>query len=83
MNLFTSLLREKLLGPLHLVREGCGPGEHGGDLHTTRAAILEVLLHNGGFCNGCITKWILLLQAFHSQENQYYADYEKKCYIFY
>ncbi len=41
-----------------------------------------VMLHNGGFCNGCITKRILLLQAFHSQENQYYADYDKKYYIF-
>ncbi len=28
--------------------------------------ILMVLLHNGGFCNGCITKRILLLQSFHS-----------------
>ncbi len=28
-------------------------------------------------------KRILLLQAFHSQENQYYADYDKKYYIFY
>ncbi len=28
--------------------------------------ILMVLLHNDGFCNGCITKRILLLQAFHS-----------------
>jgi hypothetical protein len=37
-----------------------------------------VLLHNGGVCNGCITKRILLFQAFHSQENQYYADYDKK-----
>jgi hypothetical protein len=36
------------------------------------------MLHNGGFCDGCITKRILLLQAFHSQENQYYADYGKK-----
>ncbi len=27
-----------------------------------------VLLHNGGFCNGCVTKRVLLLQAFHSQE---------------
>jgi hypothetical protein len=42
-----------------------------------------VLLHNGEFCNGCITKGILLLQAFHSQENQYYADYDKKYYNFY
>jgi hypothetical protein len=41
-----------------------------------------LLLHNGGFCNGCITKRILLLQAFHSQENQYYADYDKQYYIF-
>ncbi len=24
----------------------------------------KVLLHNGGFCSGCITKRILLLQAF-------------------
>jgi len=24
------------------------------------------VLHNGGFSNGCITKRILLLQAFHS-----------------
>ncbi len=31
-----------------------------------------------GFCNGCVTKRILLLQAFHSHENQYYADYDKK-----
>jgi hypothetical protein len=30
---------------------------------------------NGGFCNVCITKRILLILAFHSQENQYYADY--------
>ncbi len=37
-----------------------------------------VLLHNGGFYNGSITKRILLLQAFPSQENQYYADYDKK-----
>jgi hypothetical protein len=36
-----------------------------------------VLLHKGGFCNGCITKRILLLQAFLSLENQYYADYDK------
>jgi hypothetical protein len=42
-----------------------------------------VLQHNGGFCNGCITKQILLLQAFHSQENQYCADFDKKYYIFY
>jgi hypothetical protein len=42
-----------------------------------------VLLHNGGFCNGCITKRILLFPAFHSQENQYYADYDKKYLIFY
>ncbi len=41
-----------------------------------------VLPHNAGFCNGCITKRILFLQAFHSQENQYYADYYKKYYIF-
>ncbi len=46
MNLRTSLLWEKLLGPLHLVREGRGPGEHGGDLHRNRAGILEVLLQN-------------------------------------
>ncbi len=26
----------------------------------------KVLLHNGGFCNGCITKRILLLPAFQS-----------------
>jgi hypothetical protein len=46
--------------------------------------ILEktVLLHNGGFGNGCIAKRILLLQAFHSQENQNYADYVKKYNIF-
>jgi hypothetical protein len=37
-----------------------------------------VLLQIGGFCNGCITKRIFLLQAFLSQENQYYADYDKK-----
>jgi hypothetical protein len=37
-----------------------------------------VLLHNGGFCNGCITKRILLLQAFLSKETQYYADYDEK-----
>jgi hypothetical protein len=41
-----------------------------------------LLLHSGGFCKGCITKRILLLQAFHSQENQYYADYDKQYYIF-
>jgi hypothetical protein len=29
----------------------------------------SVLLHNGGFYNGCITKRILLLQASHSYEN--------------
>ncbi len=28
----------------------------------------RLLLHNGGFWNGCITKRILLLQAFHPQE---------------
>jgi len=33
-----------------------------------------VLLYNGGFCNGCIAKGILLLQAFLSQENQNNAD---------
>jgi hypothetical protein len=37
MNLCTSLLWEKLLGPLHLVCEGRGAREHGGDLHTTWA----------------------------------------------
>ncbi len=42
----------------------------------------RVLLHNGGFCNGCITKRILLLQAFHSQENQHYADYDKNITFF-
>jgi hypothetical protein len=41
-------------------------------------SIKTVLLPNGGFCNGCITKRILLLQVFHSHENQYYADYNKK-----
>jgi hypothetical protein len=30
-----------------------------------RLNVLRVLLNNGGFCNGCITKRILLLQAFH------------------
>ncbi len=53
-----------------------------GGVAVTRLNILlyvfTVLLHNGGFCNGCITKRILLLQAFHSQGNQYYADYDKK-----
>jgi hypothetical protein len=44
---------------------------------------ISVLLHNGGFCNDCITKRILLLQAFYSLENQYYADYDKKYYNFY
>jgi hypothetical protein len=47
------------------------------------AAGKTVLLHNGGFCYGCITKRILLSQAFHLQENQYYADYDKKYYIFF
>jgi hypothetical protein len=41
-----------------------------------------VLPHNGEFCNGCITKRTLLLQAFHSQENQYYADYDKNITFF-
>jgi hypothetical protein len=41
-----------------------------------------MLLHNGGFCKGCITKRILLLQAFHAQEKQYYADYEKNITFF-
>ncbi len=45
--------------------------------------VTVVLLQNGGFCNGCIAKRILLLQAFHSQENQYYADYDKKFLIFF
>ncbi len=44
----------------------------------TALPFYKVPLHNGGFCNGCITKQILLLQAFHSQEKQYYADYDKK-----
>ncbi len=39
--------------------------------------IIYVLLHNGGFWNGCITKRILLLQVFHSWENQYFEDYDK------
>ncbi len=30
------------------------------------------------FRNGCVTKRSLHLQAFHSQENQYYADFDKK-----
>ncbi len=42
----------------------------------------KMLPHNGGFCNGCITKRTLLLQAFHAYENQYYADYDKKYYNF-
>jgi hypothetical protein len=49
---------------------------------TPPTVVVGVLLHNGGFCNGCITKRILLLQAFHSLENQYYADYDKKYYNF-
>jgi hypothetical protein len=58
------------------------------DLHATvplpENIIFMALLHNGVFCNGCITKRTLLLQAaFHSQGNQYYADYDKKYYIFY
>jgi hypothetical protein len=43
---------------------------------------LTVLLNNGGFCNGCITKRSLILQAFHSQENQYHADYDKNITFF-
>ncbi len=45
--------------------------------------VASVLLHNGGFCNGCITKRLLILQAFHSQENQYYTEQHKKYYNFY
>ncbi len=46
-------------------------GGCGGGVAVTRLNILlcvfTVLLQNGGFCNGgCITKRILLLQAFHS-----------------
>jgi hypothetical protein len=48
-----------------------------GTVDAEREGLKVVLLHNGGFC---ITKWILLLQAFHSQENQY-ADYEKKIFL--
>jgi hypothetical protein len=44
-----------------------------------RLNVVRVLLNNGAFCNGCITKRILL---FHSQENKNYADYDKKYYIF-
>ncbi len=32
------------------------------------SVVCWVLLHNDGFCNGCITKRILLLQAYHSWE---------------
>ncbi len=39
--------------------------------------------YNAGFCNGCITNRILLLQAFQSQENQYNADYMTKILIFF
>jgi hypothetical protein len=35
-------------------------------VHDSCYAAHMVLLHNGGFYNGCITKRILLLQAFHS-----------------
>jgi hypothetical protein len=56
-------------------------GEHFSTFHTNSSLIehktqvpipqveLSVLPHNGGFYNGGVTKRILLLQAFHSQEN--------------
>ena len=37
-----------------------------------------VLLRNGGFCNGCITKQMVLLQLFRSYEDQYYATKKKR-----
>jgi hypothetical protein len=40
--------------------------------------ILAVLPHNGGFCNGVITKRILLFQTLLSWENQYNLEYDKK-----
>jgi hypothetical protein len=36
-----------------------------------------VLLHYGGFRNGSITKRILLLLYFPSEENQYYSEHDK------
>jgi hypothetical protein len=42
---------------------------------------MVLLLHNGGFCNGSITKRILLLLTFPSEENQYFSEHDKKHYI--
>jgi hypothetical protein len=36
-----------------------------------------VLLHYGGFCNGSITKRILLLLYLPSEENRYYSEHDK------
>jgi hypothetical protein len=62
----TALQREERKGiekafPLYQLRRGewLGP-------HKTTGKTSGSLLHKGGFCNGCITKRILILQAFHS-----------------
>ncbi len=42
-----------------------------------------VLLHNGGFCNGCITLWILLSKlSLHRITMQHYLDHDEKHHIF-
>ncbi len=55
--------RDVLLYEGHAVLE---PRRAAAEQFKSHVTKFSVLLHNGGFCNGCITKRILLLQAFHS-----------------
>ncbi len=44
--------------------------------------VLKVLLRNSGFCNGCLTKRILILKAFLLIGSQYFSDHDKNIIIF-
>jgi len=50
---------------LLLELSGVSPVLKNTDMPTRCSCVEKVLLHNGGFYNGCITKRILLLQAYH------------------
>ncbi len=50
---------------------------------STNVLMVLLLLHNAGVCDGCIAERILLLQGFHSWENQCYPEHGKKTLHFY
>jgi hypothetical protein len=88
----------EFVGTLVLVLVGCGSCTGKYIFFILCAVFCKSFLKNqllwelGGKMLGIVLKMVenfqmirtnLLLQAFHSQENQYYADYDKKYYNFY